>query len=127
MATSTQDMVRPGECIDVYYYDAATAKKECFPTTQNTKFTQNFQNNSGGTSVFTIPPQNGIQDVVCSFAFTLTDERRRRRCSAAGLGLRAHQAGLFPLWWVQSVFYDWRPAAPESLSVARLPVMPRRM
>jgi hypothetical protein len=73
MATSTQDMVRPGECIDIYYYDAATAKKECFPTTQNTKFTQNFQNNSGGTSVFTIPPQNGIQDVVCSFAFTLTD------------------------------------------------------
>ena len=73
MSTSTQDLVRPGECVDIYYYDAATAMKECFPTTQNTKYTQNFQNNSGGTSVFTIPPQNGIQDVVCSFQFTLSD------------------------------------------------------
>jgi hypothetical protein len=66
-------MVRPGECVDIYYYDAATAMKECFPTTQNTKYTQNFQNNSGGTSVFTIPPQNGVQDVICSFQFALTD------------------------------------------------------
>lgn len=73
MATSTQDMVRPGEAVDIYYYDAMTSKKEAFPTTQNTKYTQNFQNNSGGTSVFTIPPQNGIQDVICSFQFTLTD------------------------------------------------------
>lgn len=64
MATSVQDMVRPGECVDLYYYDGETAKKQCFPTTQNTKFVQQFQNLTGGSSVFTIPPNMGIQDVV---------------------------------------------------------------
>lgn len=64
MATSTQDMVRPGECVDVYYYDSETSKKQCFPTTQNTKFVQAFQNLNGGSQVFTIPPNQGVQDVV---------------------------------------------------------------
>lgn len=67
MATSTQDMVRPGECVDLYYYDAETSTKQCFPTTQNTKYVQEFANKSGGSSVFTIPPQNGIQDIVLEF------------------------------------------------------------
>jgi hypothetical protein len=67
MATSTQDMVRPGECVDLYYYDAETSTKQCFPTTINTKYVQNFANLTGGSSVFTIPPANGIQDVVCQF------------------------------------------------------------
>lgn len=30
------DMVRPGECVDLFYYDHATSKKQCFPTTVNT-------------------------------------------------------------------------------------------
>ena len=67
MATSVQDMVRPGECVDLYYYDGETSKKQCFPTTQNTKFVQQFQNLTGGSSVFTIPPNMGIQDVVLEF------------------------------------------------------------
>lgn len=69
MATSTsvQDMVRPGEVFDVYYYDADTSKKQAFPTTQNTKYVQQFANLTGGSSVFTIPPNNGLQDIVCSF------------------------------------------------------------
>lgn len=69
MATSTsvQDMVRTGEIMDVYYYDADTSKKQAFPTTQNTKYVQSFANLTGGSSVFTIPPNNGIQDIVCSF------------------------------------------------------------
>ena len=69
MATSTQDMVRPGECVDLYYYDGETSKKQCFPTTQNTKFVQQFQNLTGGSSVFTSPPNQGIQDVVLEFSF----------------------------------------------------------
>jgi hypothetical protein len=64
MATSTQDMVRPGECVDVYYYDSETSKRQCFPTTQNTKFVQAFQNLTGGSQVFTIPPNQGVQDIV---------------------------------------------------------------
>lgn len=83
MATSTQDMVRPGECIDLYYYDAETSKKQCFPTTVNTKYVQNFANLTGGSSVFTIPPQNGIQDIVCQFVMpALTGSP-----TAAGLAL----------------------------------------
>lgn len=69
MATSTsvQDMVRPGSVMDVYYYDADTSKKQAFPTTVNTKYVQQFANLTGGSSVFTIPPNNGIQDVLLTF------------------------------------------------------------
>jgi hypothetical protein len=57
-------MVRVGEPVDLYYYDGETSTKQAFPTTQNTKYVQAFTNKQGGSSVFTIPPQNGIQDVV---------------------------------------------------------------
>ena len=69
-ATSVQDMVRPGSIMDVYYYDADTNKKQAFPTTQNTKYVQQFANLTGGSSVFTIPPNNGVQDIICTFATT---------------------------------------------------------
>ena len=65
--SSAQDMVRPGECLDLYYYDGETSKKQCFPVTMNTKYTQNLNNLSQGNSVFTIPPNNGIQDIVVVF------------------------------------------------------------
>jgi hypothetical protein len=69
MATSTQDMARVGEPIDLFYYDSETSKKQAFPTTVNTKYVQNFQNLNGGSQVFTIPPNSGVQDVVVSMAF----------------------------------------------------------
>ena len=69
MATSTQDMARVGEAMDLFYYDGETSKKQAFPTTQNTKYVQNFQNLNGGSQVFTIPPNSGIQDVVISMSF----------------------------------------------------------
>lgn len=65
---SAQDMVRPGDAVDLYYYDHQTAKKQCWPTTINTKFVQQFNNLTGGSSVFTIPPQQGVQDVICTFS-----------------------------------------------------------
>jgi len=68
-AASVQDMSRPGEPLDIFYYDGETSKKQAFPCTQNTKYVQEFSNKSGGSSVFTIPPNSGIQDVVCSFSF----------------------------------------------------------
>ena len=66
-SASAQAMVRPGESIDLYYYDHETSKKQVWPTTVNTKYVQQFNNLSGGSSVFTCPPQQGIQDVVCTF------------------------------------------------------------
>jgi hypothetical protein len=71
-ATSTQDLVRPGEPEDIFYYDGETSRKQAFATTQNTKYIQNFANTQGGSSVFTIPPNSGIQDVICSFKFAGT-------------------------------------------------------
>ena len=67
MATSVQDMVRPGECVDLYYYDGETSKKQCFPATVNTRYVQAFANLNGGSSVFTIPPTNGLQDICIQF------------------------------------------------------------
>jgi hypothetical protein len=65
---SAQDMVRPGEPYDLYYYDGETSRKQAFPTTQNTKYVVAFNNLGAGSSVLTIPPQNGVQDVVIEFA-----------------------------------------------------------
>lgn len=69
MATSVQDMARTGEPLDLFYYDGETSKKQAFPTTQNTKYVQAFQNLSGGSQVFTIPPNSGVQDIVVSMTF----------------------------------------------------------
>lgn len=66
-AVSSLDLSRPGECVDLFYYDGETSKKQCYPTSVNTKYTQAFQNLSGGTSVFTISPNSGIQDIIISF------------------------------------------------------------
>lgn len=62
-------MARVGEPIDLYYYDSETSKKQAFPTTINTKYVQNFQNPNGGSQVFTIPPNSGVQDVIVSMSF----------------------------------------------------------
>lgn len=67
-------MVRPGSVMDIYYYDADTSKKQAFPCTVNTKYVQQFANLTGGSSVFTIPPNNGLQDIVCTFVMpAITD------------------------------------------------------
>jgi hypothetical protein len=45
--------------------------KQCFATTQNTKYQQAFQTRDAGQQVFTIPPQNGIQDVFVNMSVTV--------------------------------------------------------
>ena len=50
-----------------YYADPETAQKQCFRTIQNTRYVQEFTNKSSGSSVFTIPPNNGIQDIILTF------------------------------------------------------------
>jgi len=64
LSQSVQQMVRPGKCVDLYYADPETSQKACWRTTQNTRYVQQFANLTGGSSVFTIPPNNGIQDIV---------------------------------------------------------------
>lgn len=64
LTESVQQMVRPGKCVDLYYPDPETAHKQCFRTVQNTRYVQQFANLTGGSSVFTIPPNNGVQDII---------------------------------------------------------------
>lgn len=64
LSESVQQMVRPGKCVDLYYADPETAEKACFRTTVNTRYVQQFANLTGGSSVLTIPPNNGVQDIV---------------------------------------------------------------
>jgi len=68
----SHDLIRPGSSLDLYYYDADTSKKQAFPVTFNTRYIQNFQNLTGGSQVFTIPPTNGISDVLISMAYNNT-------------------------------------------------------
>ena len=63
LTESVQQLVRPGKCVDLYYPDPETASKQCFRTIQNTRYVQQFANLTGGSSVFTIPPNNGVGDV----------------------------------------------------------------
>lgn len=82
-AVSVQEMVRPSEAVDLYYYDAETSKKQAFATTQNSKYVQQFANLTGGSSVFTIPPQNGIQDIVITATFDTTALTEGQRAQLA--------------------------------------------
>ena len=66
---SVQEMVRPGEPLDIFYYSGETSKKAAFHTTQNTKYQVNFSNLGAGTSSFLFPPQNGLQDIVVTVQF----------------------------------------------------------
>lgn len=66
---SVQDMVRPGDALDIVYYDSATSKKAAWATTQNTKYVQELSNKAGGSSVFIFPPQCGLQDICVSMTF----------------------------------------------------------
>ena len=65
---SVQQLVRPGKCVDVYYPDPETAKKQCYRTSQNTRYVQSLTNLGQGSNTLTIPPNNGVQDVVLSLA-----------------------------------------------------------
>lgn len=64
LSESVQQLVRPGKCVDLYYADPETAEKCCFRTSVNTRYSQDFTNTGAGTSVFTIPANNGVQDIV---------------------------------------------------------------
>ena len=61
---STQQMLVNGKCEDIYYACPENTKKECIRTKQTTKYVQALTQLSGGTSVFLVPPQFGLQDVV---------------------------------------------------------------
>jgi hypothetical protein len=52
-----------GKCEDIYYANPEVTKKSCIPTKQTTKYVSAFNSLAGGTNVFTIPPNFGLQGV----------------------------------------------------------------
>lgn len=72
LSESVQQMVRPGKCVDLYYADPETAGKQCYRTCQNTRYVQQFANLTGGSSVFTIPPNNGVQDIILTMELPIS-------------------------------------------------------
>ena len=53
-----------GEKEDIYYYGSHTMKKQSIPTIQRTNFRQELASKSGGASVITISPAEGISHVI---------------------------------------------------------------
>lgn len=72
LSESVQQLVRPGKCVDLYYPDPETAEKCCFRTSVNTRYSQDFTNTGAGTSVFTIPANNGVQDIIVQMSLPAT-------------------------------------------------------
>lgn len=68
-ATSSHALLRVGEQEDLYYSDPANCKKQAIPVEYNTRFTQEFSNKTAGTSVFTIPPGNGIRHILAVIGY----------------------------------------------------------
>ena len=66
-ATSVQMELIQGKCEDIYYANPETTRKACIPVKQTTKYTASFNSLSGGTNVFTIPPNFALQGVALSF------------------------------------------------------------
>ena len=80
VAESTQQMLLPGKCVDLYYPDPSTAEKQCFRTSMNTKYVVGFNTLTAGVNVLTIPPNNGIGDVLVQFTI-------QAPTTTAGVGL----------------------------------------
>jgi len=70
VAESTQQMLLPGKCIDLYYPDPQTAEKQCYRTSMNSKFQVGFNTLTAGVNVLTIPPNNGVGDVLVQVTIT---------------------------------------------------------
>lgn len=66
---SSQALARIGSPLDMYYSDAENAKVQAIPVEYNTRFSQNFSNLGAGTSVFLIPPGNGLRHVVIAIGY----------------------------------------------------------
>jgi hypothetical protein len=75
-----------GKKEDLYYSDPANCKIESIPVEYNTRFTQNFQTLGPGTSVFVIPPGNGLKHCVVVMGWNAGSLRAQGGVDALPLG-----------------------------------------
>lgn len=64
MSASSHALLRIGEHEDIYYSDPQNTKIQAIPVEYNTRFQQDLANKGQGTSVFLIPPGNGLRHIV---------------------------------------------------------------
>jgi len=62
--SSAHALVHVGEPRDLYYTDEKNCLKQSVPVDYNTRYSQNFTQTGAGTSVFTIPPNQGVRHCV---------------------------------------------------------------
>jgi hypothetical protein len=54
---------------DLYYTDPDNCKVEAIPVEYNTRFSTDFTSKSSGTSVFIIPPGNGMKHILITLGY----------------------------------------------------------
>jgi len=84
--SSAQSLVRIGSPLDIYYQDADNAKKQVIPTITDQRYTTEFNNKGQGTSVFTIPPNQGCSHVLVTLGYDAASLRDISGCFALQRG-----------------------------------------
>ena len=69
---SLQEKMRLGDNVDIYYYGTKTLEKQSIPTVQDTRFFQNLNNLTQGSSTFIISPDQGVSDVILALRLPAT-------------------------------------------------------
>lgn len=89
MAASSHALLRIGEHEDIYYSDPANTKIQAIPVEYNTRYQQDLANKSAGTSVFLIPPGNGLRHVVVVLGYNAGTLAGQNNALARGWGYSA--------------------------------------
>ena len=116
---SSVALSRIGSPIDIYYQDAASARVQSIPVEYNTRYSQNFNNNGTGTSVFTIPPGNGVKHVLVTLAYNDLSAYPGTRSLSRGWGYNAIQQVSFRIGGSSQYFLTGQQLLARNLRMVR--------
>jgi hypothetical protein len=118
---SAQALVRIGSPLDLYYQDSDNARKQIIPTIVDTRYTQEFSNKSSGTSVFTIPPNQGIGQilVVMGYSASSVNTQTGNYALARGWGYEAIEQISFRVGGSSQYFLTGQQLLARNLRLAR--------
>lgn len=68
--SSAHALVHIGEPRDLYYTDEKNCLKQSIPVDYNTRYSQEFTNKGAGTSVFVIPPNQGVRHAIIVLGYS---------------------------------------------------------
>lgn len=118
---SAQALVRIGSPLDLYYQDSDNARKQIIPTIVDTRYTQEFSNKSSGTSVFTIPPNQGLGQllVVLGYSASSVNGQTGNYALARGWGYEAIEQISFRIGGSSQYFLTGSQLLARNLRLAR--------